>query len=1070
MIENSTIKDRAANEATYQRGCKYYNGKAIKNFIECDKNHYKAEVWGSDIYHVNIELHDNGQIEKCMCDCPAYYQYMGDCKHIVAVLKQIRDIQFNHHLFHSVAQKSRLFEFFAEENEFISVEQSSSLIQIVPTCYIETFYNIINVWLEFSIGDNRQYVMRNVEEFVLAILQRRELIYGKDFTLTPGARFDVVSQKLCKMMCDAYEDERSLRTISSDSGKIVTNKKLFLTASRLEQFFDIMQVSVFEMVFNSKKKKPIKIEQANPAVKVYLREDFSNGYLSIGKNQLINLDYKFKYLLYNDVIYKVDELFSKHIKPLIRCLEEIRKDEVYIPAKDMPRFFGEILPRLEKIVPVKVEDSFLEKFNILPLNSEIYFDYYHQGIKAKVIFKYGDSQFNPACLEQSEIIQEKTLVRDILEEKKILSVFEHHGFQIEGDCFIQIDESRTYDFLVKAVPILVELAEIYYVNELKNKMVKKVDHVTAGISVNTENNMLEMTLKQQDVPLADLLDVLSSYKLKKRYHRLKDGTFIPLESEELITIGNFFNTVSSNTNLSSEKICVPLNRAVYIDELARRANGLKLERTSKFKQVVQDIIEPSDTEFEIPQALVSVLRDYQKVGFKWLMTLSQYRLGGILADDMGLGKTLQVIAFFVAKKSEMTMPTLIITPTSLIYNWLDEMKRFAPELKAKVISGTKPIRRELLGDIQSGDIIITTYNILKRDIEEYEKFTFQYCFLDEAQYIKNPTTQSAKAVKKIKTQGYFALTGTPIENTLTELWSIFDFLMPGYLLSHHAFRQKFEIPIVKNEDSFAAEELNRYISPFVLRRMKKDVLKELPDKIESKMLNEMTSTQMKVYASYLAQAKKEFAAELAARGFEQSRIKILSILTRLRQICCHPSLFLDEYHGGSGKLEMLREVVEDSVIGGHKILIFSQFTSMLSLIRKELENMHIAYYYLDGSTPAMERLELVKAFNHGGGHPIFLISLKAGGTGLNLTGADMVIHYDPWWNPAVEEQATDRAYRFGQTRHVQVLKFITKDTIEEKIFNLQQKKKLLIDKMIQPGETFLSQLSENELRNLFNNE
>ena len=382
------------------------------------------------------------------------------------------------------------------------------------------------------------------------------------------------------------------------------------------------------------------------------------------------------------------------------------------------------------------------------------------------------------------------------------------------------------------------------------------------------------------------------------------------------------------------------------------------------------------------------------------------------------------------------------------------------------IAGSKKERRARLAAAMEQDVVVTTYNLLKRDIADYETRSFRYCFLDEAQHIKNPTTQNAKAVKRLHTGGYFALTGTPIENTLTELWSIFDFLMPGYLSSYAQFRARYEVPIVRDENDRAAADLRRHIAPFVLRRLKKDVLTELPDKVESKLVNEMTPAQEKVYKAWFVRGQKEFAAILAEHGVETGRIKILAILTRLRQIACDPALFLEDYDGGSGKLELLSEVVTDAVASGHRLLIFSQFTTMLKRIAARLEELRLGYLYLDGQTLAMERLRLVNDFN-AGDTPLFLSSLKAGGTGLNLTGADMVIHYDPWWNPAVEEQATDRAYRIGQENKVQVLKLVTKNTIEEKIFALQERKKALIDQMIQPGENFLAKLSEDELKGLF---
>ena len=382
------------------------------------------------------------------------------------------------------------------------------------------------------------------------------------------------------------------------------------------------------------------------------------------------------------------------------------------------------------------------------------------------------------------------------------------------------------------------------------------------------------------------------------------------------------------------------------------------------------------------------------------------------------------------------------------------------------VAGTKAERAAQLQALAGIDVVVTTYDTLKRDMDLYQQQEFRYVFLDEAQHIKNPATQRARAVKRLPSESCFALTGTPIENTLTELWSIFDFLMPGYLGSQAKFKQRFEIPIVRAEDKKAAAQLRQRVMPFILRRMKKDVLKELPDKVERKLIGEMTPQQTKVYRAYFMKSQRDFMREVSLASPGERRIKILAILTRLRQIACDPALFLESYHGGSGKLDMLEELIEEAIEGGHRLLIFSQFTTMLAHIAERLRRKGLAYFSLDGATPALTRMKLVREFNRGA-VPIFLISLKAGGTGLNLTGADMVVHFDPWWNPAVEDQATDRAYRLGQRNNVQVFKLIMKGTVEEKIYELQEKKKSLIDQMIQPGENFLAKLTDEEIRALF---
>ncbi|MHB9095163.1 MAG: DEAD/DEAH box helicase, partial [Eubacteriales bacterium] len=536
---------------------------------------------------------------------------------------------------------------------------------------------------------------------------------------------------------------------------------------------------------------------------------------------------------------------------------------------------------------------------------------------------------------------------------------------------------------------------------------------------------------------------------------------------ELETISTMVDHLGLDASALQQKVIhLPKYRALYIDSYLRHKKLQGIGRNTAFKHLVQSIQEPQDLEYQAPEGLQNLLREYQKTGFRWLKTLASHGLGGILADEMGLGKTLQVIAFILSEKGPGQPPALVIVPTSLIFNWYEEVQKFAPTLKVVVVSGTPHERRGKFKEINGADMVVTSYPLIRRDIDMYKDIEFSYCFLDEAQHIKNPNTINAKSVQQLKARNYFALTGTPIENSLTELWSIFNFIMPGFLLTHTAFQKKYELPIARGEDPNILTEFSRHVQPFILRRLKKDVLKELPDKIETKLMAEMTKEQGKIYLAFLKQAQGEILQEIGTAGFEKSRIKILAVLTRLRQICCHPGLFVNNYTGESGKMQLLQEVMEDTLASGHRILLFSQFTTMLKIIREYLFAHNIGYFYLDGSTRAEQRQEMVRSFNEGEGK-VFLISLKAGGTGLNLTGADMVIHFDPWWNPAVEAQAADRTHRIGQKNVVQVFKLITRGTIEEKIFALQQKKKELIDSVIRPGETFLSKLTEEELKAIF---
>jgi len=832
-----------------------------------------------------------------------------------------------------------------------------------------------------------------------------------------------------------------------------------------------MEHETFTCIINDEKNNHVHLIQGRPPLNLTVKS--KNDGLVIATTQADDkfegLDADYEYIFHNNVIYKVDSLFSSYMKPLLNCFASNKKSEAFIPQGAVSAFFSSMLPTLEKIALVKMSAEMLNKVYQQPLEIQVYFDRLAEGISVAIDFKYDEVVINPLNLDNEMIndFKGKLLLRATHEEKQLLDLFHRYGFEMIEGKFLQEDEEKSYLFLQTGMPELRDMAQIFYSADFKNIQIKQMGKVSAGVKINRKSDMLELSLHYEDMEPNELFALLASYKLKKKYHRLENGAFIPLDSTDFQMATNLIEQLDlSVDDLENKVIELPKHRALYIDSLTREDSDFQIERSSAFKKMIQDISEPQDMEVAVPRGIQGKLRNYQKTGFKWLKSLASYGFGGILADDMGLGKTLQVLTFILSEKQEQDIPSLVIVPTSLVYNWQQEVQKFTPDLKVTIVSGNPNERQEQLKEMSTSDIVVTSYALIKRDIKFYEHITFKYCFIDEAQNIKNPNTLSAKAVKKIRAKGYFALTGTPIENTLTELWSIFDFLMPGYLQTHKLFVKKFESPIVKDRDGKALMELRRYIKPFIMRRMKKAVLKELPEKIESKMINEMSPEQTKLYAAWMLQAKNEFENEMLSNGFAKSQIKILSLLTRLRQVCCHPSLFIENYLGGSGKLDMLTELVEGAVAGGHRILLFSQFTGMLAIIKQELEARNIRYHYLDGSTKGEERIQLVNSFN-AGDKDVFLISLKAGGTGLNLTGADMVIHYDPWWNPAVEDQATDRAYRIGQKNSVQVFRLITKNTIEEKIYELQQKKREMIDSLIKPGENFLTKMSEEEIRKLF---
>ena len=688
-------------------------------------------------------------------------------------------------------------------------------------------------------------------------------------------------------------------------------------------------------------------------------------------------------------------------------------------------------------------------------------------ITADIKFGYKDFEFNP-LIENKSI----KIPRDVVKETKTLETFIQTGFMLDqqNGRLVLTDDEKIYNFLSEEIMYYMKNFEILATDAFKKKEIRHPKISSIGIKI--ENNLLKINLSEFNFSPSELAEIMEKYKLRKKYYKLTDGSFIDLEENETLDFLEKLNIDGSLNyeDLESGELDLPVYRTLYLDKLLK-GTSMNVYKSKEYKDLINDIQNVNDEYIKIPKGLNATLRRYQEIGYKWLKTLDMYGLGGILADDMGLGKTLQVISLLLDynENSDEKRTSMVVCPSSLALNWFNEINKFAPSLKTTVIAGNAEERKRLIQKLQDYDIIITSYDLLKRDVDTYTEINYEYKFIiaDEAQYIKNNNTQNFKAIKKIKAQTKFALTGTPIENSLAELWSIFDFSMPGYLYSYRKFKESFETPIIKEEDTYKMSKLKMLIEPFILRRIKEEVLTELPEKTVTVLNSEMEEEQQKLYMSYMSKAREEVENELIASGFEKNQMKILALLMRLRQICCHPKLFIDNYDGGSGKLNQCMEIIKDAVQGNHKILLFSGYTSMFDIIEKELEKEDIKYFKLTGQTKVSERIELVDEFNENNDIKVFLISLKAGGTGLNLIGADMVIHYDPWWNISAENQATDRTYRIGQKRNVQVYKLITKNSIEEKIYELQQKKAKLVDNMLSTNETFISKLSKDEIMDLF---
>lgn len=1050
----------------------FYNGSVENVHFDEMRDCITAIVNGTYDYHVKLFLDSNRQIYAGHCTCQYYQEYGKPCKHIAAVLFELNRMAENEQSKYKNSYKAvnAVFKRMELENsKSFSVDNNLEEIYLYPNLYITKQNGDIRAWLELKTGITRPYIVKNIEEFLDAWINGKKLRFGNQLTVdSRKQRFSGRDKEIMELLKDIYyaDMERNYIDGYSHTG-LIKGRQVMLTPSRLEKFLDVMAGDSIEASVFKDGISTVPVVRGPVPVVFEIRQ--LGEWLSVKMSQNTvptELIPGSVYYYLNGIIYKIPDIQKKYLSIISEGFNEAGTNEFIVPNEYQQRFISEIVPLMKKTGDVLVTPALKGKIAQEPLKAEIYLDQYRNGISARVVFHYGKYRINPVPGSNSLVPKDIYVLRDIEKEQPVLNFLTEAGFEAENGQYVLTDKEKIYMFVFDKLPELQEMTDVYYSEDFRKVTVKREARITGRVSL--VGDLLELSFDTKDIDPEELKGILQSLRRKKKFYRLKDGGILPLaqnpDLDEFLHIADQMDI--SPRDFDGGKLYLPMYRAFYLDNLFKETDDSIIEKTQDFDEYVKNINEIKNRVYEIPKSLANVLRDYQKTGFQWLKALTETGLGGILADDMGLGKTIQVLALILSEKDKSKGPALVIAPTSLVYNWMLEAEKFTPELRTAAITGTLAQRKPLLDRIGEYDLVITSYPLIRRDIEAYQKHEFSFCIIDEAQHVKNHYTQAAKAIRRISARNRFALTGTPMENSLTELWSIFDFIMPGFLYTQQKFHERFVKPIIMDKDSEAGEDLSRHIRPFILRRMKKDVLKELPDKIENIVTCEMTKAQRDIYNAVLIQARREIEESIDEMGFERSQLQILTALTRLRQICCHPASFIEDYDGGSGKLDLLCELLDENLALGHRVLLFSQFTSILDIIEKELAKKGLSYFYLSGQTPAEERASMVSRFNGGEGD-VFLLSLKAGGTGLTLTGADMVIHFDPWWNPAVEEQATDRAYRIGQKKAVHVFKLITRDTIEEKILLLQKKKKELIDMVIKPGETLLHKLTMDEIKQLF---
>lgn len=1044
------------------------------------------------VYQTRIFI-KGSQIYDYSCSCAEGNSFRGPCVHAKALQEAFaRQQKAEHTPPVSTSPEIRMMirEYTNREVARILGEEEREPVYLYPYLQIRRG----EVLLEARIGREKRYIVKNLLEFAQAVHSGKRVEYGKGmaFEHVPSA-FAPESRPFLDLLleeADAYI--RHYEEMRGHAGlPLPVMRALTLGSAARDRLFDLLEGKEVQTEDEKGAERVCRVERKDPRFPVEV-EARGDGIAVTVPSALTSFRGEQRLYVADGLhLFGCSELYTETMGVFLEqmeqggreCRSRKEKRELLVGSRDIPLFYARVLEGMEALGILQSPEIDWEKYRPEALKARFEFDSDSPDeLRLRPTLSYGDFTFSPLADEHVP----REICRDVPAEfyiSRLITRYFSYWEDESGELVIRGDEDALYQVLSEGMPQFQEVGEVWLSESVRHLRVLPPPEVSMGVSLG--GGWLDLKIETAGIDPAELLQVLSEYRQKKKYYRMKNGEFLQLSGGGLQALDSLTADLGlTKSEFQAGEAKIPAYRAFYLDSLSGDGRMKLFQRDEAYGMMVRDLKTAQSVSYAVPAVLEKTLREYQKIGYTWMRTLARYHFGGILADDMGLGKTLQVIALLTAfyqekteqkaagnegSGSELPLPSLIVCPASLVYNWGQEFARFSPEIRVLLIAGTAKERQEQLEEqmrmeaSEGAQVIITSYDLLKRDRAAYLGRTFEYEIIDEAQVIKNAKTQGAKAVKEISANARFALTGTPVENRLSELWSIFDFLMPGFLYSYRKFRERYELPIVKNQDPEALAALRRMTGPFVLRRLKKDVLRELPGKEERIVYSAASGRQQKLYTASALKLKEALAGGAWSGN---GKLEVLSQLMRLRQICCDPALCFEDYTGESAKLETCVSLIASASAAGHKILLFSQFASMLERIRERLLQEGISSHLLVGATPKEERSRMVQAFASDE-VPVFLISLKAGGTGLNLTAADIVIHYDPWWNVAAQNQATDRAYRIGQEKPVTVYKLILKDTIEENLLKLQNAKLALAAQVVSEGMVSLGDLSQNELMELF---
>lgn len=1041
---------------------------------------------GSGSYHASVDIDEAADlIVAHRCTCPAASRFPGPCKHAVALV-----LDFNTHpnlytgwneLEH-VSTSSILSDYLdrlaaAKTDRAFGSNAASNSIRLDP---VLTHDNGLFVRFRVATKDS-SYVIKSIGEFAGRISDGSWHSYGKRLAFVHEFEaFEPWSADLAAFICRCVQNRRAyganhlyghVYTSSSAAGNV--GRELHLSGPEIDELISLCMGHEINFEYmpaaGGLTCKRVHVEDGNPDIALVITP-VGDGSFELTRQG--HMDFfstsSHTYAAQEGVLYRCTSAFS-NAASFFTSVYASDHDNLLLADSDAARFAVLALPTLEAAIPVSVPED-MNSLRATSCSLEFSLDCSEGIISCTLTAIYGDQRIN---VLSRGITTGNSLIRDLAAEAEARSLVIRYFPSITSGTARMPEhgaDSALATLLFDGVPQMRALGTVLETDSFRRLSSSRQPRVAMHIT--TRNGLIDLTVSAEDLPRSELYALLDRYHRHERYHRLRDGSFLDLTTVDLERASLIVDELGLHSaDLLSEHTTIPAYKAFLLDALLEHD-----ERDDLFERYVEGFRNIDPSCYAPPSSLAPMLRPYQVEGFRWLSALIDMGFGGILADEMGLGKSVQLIAFLLAHyketkehvRTDAPAPSLIVCPASLVYNWKAEFEKFAPTIDVAIVAGNADERSRIRAE-QGHEVLVTSYDLVRRDIASYAEMGFWCLVLDEAHYIKNHETLIARAVKTIDAKHRLALTGTPVENRLAELWSIFDFLMPGLLGSHDNFRDRYERAAL-DEDDEATRRLASAVAPFIMRRKKSDVLAELPDKLEQVVSTKMDEDQRRLYAAH-EQALRLSLTGQAEANYRESKIQVLAELMRLRQLCCDPRLVYQDYDGGSCKLDAIVELVRTGVASQQKVLVFSQFTSYLTLIAAELEKNKISFHTLVGSTPKLRRIELVNAFNTDD-TPVFLASLKAGGTGLNLTGASIVIHADPWWNAAAQNQATDRAHRIGQTRNVTVYKIIAAKSIEERIVMLQDAKANMAEQIVDgaSGNLGLATLTRDDLIELLDNE